>query len=94
MPYYYYLFLFILLLLIVGVINFFIQRRKNIPLELFAAALKDENNGHLEAAVITYESALAEAEKNRFRSNNLKPKIIEKLKVLRAFIEYGKQVRR
>jgi hypothetical protein len=94
MPFYYYLFSIILLLIISAVVHFFIQRRKDIPLELFVAALKDENNGYFEAAVVTYESALDEVKKNRFRSSDLKNKIIEKLKILHAFIEYENHPRR
>ena len=44
-------------------------------------AQKNENDGHFEEAVITYESALDEVKKFRFHGN-LKNKIIGKLKVL------------
>jgi len=94
MPFYYYLFLTVLLSFIAFLILFYIQRRKDIPLELFLEALRNENNGHLEAAVITYESALDEVKKNRFRSGNLENKIIGKLKLLRAYIEYENHLRR
>jgi hypothetical protein len=94
MPFYYYLFSVLLLMLIAFIFYFVIQRRKDVPLELFFAALKSENNGHLESAVITYESALEEVKKGRFRSGNLKNKIIGKLKILRAFIEYENHLRR
>ncbi len=87
MPFYYYLFLIIVLSFIILLIRFFVLRRKNIPAELLAEALQDENNGHFEAAVITYESALNEIKKIRFH-NELKNKIIEKLKVLHTSIEF------
>jgi hypothetical protein len=59
----------------------------NVSVELFAKALKNENSGHYEEAVIIYENALSEAKKNRFH-NSLKHKIIEKLKLLHTCIEY------
>jgi hypothetical protein len=81
------------LILAVG-IYFLIRRRKDVPLELFFKALKRENDGQFEAAVVTYETALDEVKNKRFRSSSLKNKIIEKLKILRAFIEYENPVQR
>lgn len=92
MPFYYYLFLLILLSIIILVIRFFVLRKKNISVELYAEALKDENNGHFEAAVVTYESALNEVKKIRFH-NDLKNKIIEKLKILHTSIEFTNNLR-
>lgn len=69
-------------------IRFFILRKKNISEELFMEALKNENSGNFEKAIITYENALSEAKKVRFQRNNLKNKIIEKLKVLNTVIAY------
>jgi hypothetical protein len=88
MPLYYYFLLTLLLSIIVILVHYFIQRRKNIPVELFFEALKNENNGHFEAAVTTYETALFEVKKSRFGSSNLKNRIIGKLKVLHTNIEY------
>ena len=68
-------------------IRFLILRKKNIPAELFARALQDENSGHFKEAVITYESALDEVKKIKFNSN-LKRKIIEKIKLMHTVIEY------
>jgi hypothetical protein len=73
--------------IIVLLVYFFILRRKNIPVELFIEALRNENNGHFEQAVITYETALNEVNKIRFHST-LKNKIIQKLKLLNTVIEY------
>ena len=56
------------------------MRKKDTPVELFVEALRNENNGHFETAVVTYESALNAVEKSRFHSY-LKNKIIEKIKV-------------
>lgn len=64
------------------------MQNKNVPGELFAEALRNENSGHFETAIVTYERALNEARKVRFQSNDLKSKIIEKLKVLHTVIEY------
>jgi hypothetical protein len=87
MPFYSYILLIMVLSLIILLIRSFILWKKNIPIELFVEALRNENSGHLEEAIITYETALYEFKKNRSRSN-LKNKIIEKLKVLRIVIEY------
>ena len=58
------------------------------PDKLFAEALQNENSGHFETAILTYERALNEARKTRFQDNSLKSKIIEKLKVLNTVMEY------
>ena len=88
MPFYDYFFLIIVLSLIILSIRFFVLRRKNIAVELYVEALRNENSGHLEGAVITYETALNEVKKIRFHSI-LKNKIIEKLKLLHSIIEYN-----
>jgi len=93
MALYYYFYLIIGLLLVIIFSYFIIQRRKDIPFELFVEALKNENDGHFEAAVITYETALVEVKKSKFRSNNLKNKIVAKLKVLHTTIEYNNNAR-
>jgi hypothetical protein len=69
------------------------SRKKDIPFELFVAALRNENNGCFEAAVITYETALDEVKKSRFRADNLKTKIIGRLRVLHTNIEYNNNLR-
>jgi hypothetical protein len=94
MPLYYYIFLISLSLVFAVTIYFFVRRKKDLPLELFFEALKRENDGQFEAAVITYETALNEVKNRPFRNANLKNKIIEKLKILRAFIEYKTHVQR
>jgi uncharacterized protein YpmS len=76
-----------ILSLIIFLIRSFVLRRRNVPVDLFLEALRDENSGHFEAAVVTYESALNAARKSRFNSY-LKNKINEKLKVLHTIIEY------
>jgi hypothetical protein len=87
MPVYNYFFILVILSIIILLILFFVVRKKNIPVELFVEALRDENNGHFEEAVITYKTALNEVNKIRFHST-LKNKIIQKLKLLHTVIEY------
>jgi hypothetical protein len=92
MPFYYYLFLFIALSVIFLIIRSLVLRRKNISVELFVKALKNENSGHFEDALITYESALNEVNKIRFHGK-FKNKIIEKIKLLHTLIEYKNSFR-
>jgi hypothetical protein len=84
---YYYLVSFIVLSTIVYLVRAAILRKKNIPVELFFEALRNENAGHFEAAVIDYQTALGEAKKTWFNSN-LENRINEKLRVLHTAIEY------
>jgi hypothetical protein len=92
MPVYYYFFLLIVLSIIFIVIRSLFLRKRNISVELFVKALKNENSGHFEDAVVTYESALNEVKKIRFH-HSLKNKIIEKLKILHTYIEYQNNLR-
>ena len=62
-------------------------KQNNLPVRLFIEAQKNENDGHFEEAVISYESALDEVRKFRFHGS-LKNRIIDKLKVLHTAIEY------
>ena len=62
---------------------------KNISVKLFFEALRNENSGHFEEAVVTYETALNEVKKRRFHGC-LKNKIVEKLKILHTAIDYQK----
>jgi len=62
-------------------------KKKTVPMNLFVAALRDENNGYFEEAVIAYESALGEFKKIR-TGGYLENKITEKLKLLHTVIEY------
>lgn len=87
MQFYLYFLLFGGLLVIGFLIRHFHMQKNNIPVKLFVEALRSENIGHFEAAEITYESALNEVKKIRFH-NNLKNKIIEKLRLMHTIIEY------
>jgi hypothetical protein len=89
---YYILFSLLLLLLVILLGSYFWGRRKSIPSELFSAALKNENSGDFEAAIVNYKSALDEVKKARFNSD-LEKRILEKLKVLHTNIEYQKGFR-
>jgi hypothetical protein len=84
----YYYFLIITGLSLVLIIRFFILRKRNIPVGLFQEALRNENSGNFEEAVVTYENALHEVKKIRFPGTSLKKRITEKLKVLRTIIDY------
>jgi hypothetical protein len=78
------------LLLLFFLLRSFYIRKKNVPGELFAEALRNENSGQYEQAVVNYTNALNEVKKARFRDSDLKNKILEKLKVLNTAIEYQK----
>jgi hypothetical protein len=88
MQFYYYIILFVGLSTILFLIRYFSSRKKNIPVQLYFHALKDENNGNFEEAIITYENALVEVRKMKY-NNTLKNKIVEKLKLLHTVINYN-----
>ncbi len=88
MQFYYYILLFLILSTALLLIRYFSQRKKNIPVQLFIAALKEENNGNFEDAIITYENALKEVRKIKFNIT-LEHKIVEKLKLLHTVIDYN-----
>ena len=87
MSLYYYFFLILALSLITLFIRSLVLQKKTIPSKLFDEALRNENSGHFEEAVVTYENALNEVKKRRFH-NGMENKIVEKLKVLHTAIEY------
>ncbi len=89
MPFYYYVFLLMLLCVIITSIVSIILWRKNVPVELFIKALRNENKGRFEEAILIYENALMEFKNIRFH-NDLKNKIIQKIKLLHTLIEYQK----
>jgi len=92
MLFYYYIYLLIALTVLFLFIKLLVARKTDIPVEFFVTALRNENNGYYEEAVITYEKALTEAKKSRLH-NLLKVKIIEKIKVLHTIIEYQNSIR-
>lgn len=87
MQLYYYVFGVIALLFVILLLRYFILVKKNVPVRLFAEALKNENSGQFAEALITYQSALEEVRKVRFHGY-LENRIVEKLKVLNTVIEY------
>jgi hypothetical protein len=68
-----------------------VGKKKDNAVSLFKAALKEENTGRFEAAIIQYELALQEAEKKGF-DKSLRLLINEKLKVLHTITEYEKEM--
>lgn len=89
MPYYYYIIIAAVLLLILFVARFLLRKEKNLSDELFAEALRTENEGHFEEALIIYQTALEES--GKINSNKIfKNKIAEKLKLMHTVIEYNK----
>jgi hypothetical protein len=85
---YYYLLLLVLFSLFILLIRSLLLRKKSIPVGLFVEALRNENSGHFEEAVINYEKALDEVQGSRFYDGGFKNRIIEKIKVLNTIIEY------
>lgn len=81
-----------IIIITIPVISSILVRKKNLPVTLFIEAQKNENDGHFEEAVVTYESALDEVKKFRFHTS-LKNKIISKLKVLNTAIAYKNNLR-
>jgi hypothetical protein len=73
--------------LLIFLMRFFILQGQKADVKLFTEALRNENSGHFEEAIITYETALNKVKNDRF-NNNLKNIITEKLKVLHTIIEY------
>jgi hypothetical protein len=85
---YSYIALFILLTVTAVILFRFIRRRsKSNVVKLFHAALSDENSGEFASAILQYETALLEAEKNGYDAQ-LRNKIVEKLKVLQTITSY------
>src|SRR4030095_5922034 len=88
MQFYFYIILFVGLSCVLFLIRYFSSREKNIPVQLYFDALKDENSGNFEAAKITYENTLIRGKKIKY-NNTLKNKIVEKLKLLHTVIAYN-----
>ncbi len=67
MPLYIYLVFFVIVIYIFHLIRLYILSRDNIPMALFIKALKEENSGSFEEAVISYESALGKFVRIKFQ---------------------------
>lgn len=85
-PYLYGLF-FVLLCGLILIIRKLIRNRANTPDSLLVEALRYENNGLYEKAVVSYQAALEKIKKVRSQ-RMLQSKISQKLKVLHTLIEY------
>ena len=91
MPYYY-LIIFILLFTATAFLTWYLFRRtKSNSEKIFKTALQEENSGEFASAILHYETALNEAEKNGF-DDHLRSLIIEKLKVLHTITTYEKDM--
>ena len=77
-----------LILSIILTLRHYFQKRKSVPVDLYIEALRDENAGNYEAAVVTYKNALAEFRKKKLSDNNLEERIMDKLKILHNMINY------
>jgi hypothetical protein len=87
MPFYFYGLFLVLLIGVILLVRVFTRSRKNTPAALLVEALRYENNGLYEQAVISYGAALEKIKKIRSQ-RALKNKITAKLKVLHTIIEY------
>ncbi len=87
---YYSLLLIIPVVILFLLVKYLVEKSKGNAVSLFKAALKEENTGHFEDAIIQYELALQEAEKKGF-DKSLRLLINEKLKVLHTITEYEKE---
>jgi len=78
----------IIIILLIG--KTIIQKNRQSSVSLYVKALKDENSGNLEGALANYKSAYEEAAKTRFQEN-MKERILNKMKVLHSMKGYNKQ---
>lgn len=75
-------------LIAAAITGYSLFNRKSIPVALFSDALRNENSGNYEAAILGYENALAAINKSRFQNGKLIQKINGKLKVLKTVTSY------
>ncbi len=76
-----------MLVLMILFIRSLLSRQTAIGAKLFCAALKNENSGHYEEAIVDYEKALIEAKKTRYNKMQ-QNKIVEKISLLHTVIQY------
>jgi hypothetical protein len=88
MPLYYYPGLFIIGAVIFLLIRIFFSAKSVNSVKLYVEALKNENSGRLEDALILYENAFTAA-KRTWRNTLFINKITEKLRLLHTVIEYN-----
>jgi hypothetical protein len=87
MPLYYFLYAILLLGVFFLLVRYLLFRRASLSTRLFIKGIRAENSGLYEEAAISYENALSEIKKTRFRGS-LEMKIREKLKVLHTIRTY------
>ena len=80
----------IILSILLYIVRTVIKKKRQTSFSLYVKALKDENSGNLDAALANYKSAYAEATKTRFQEN-MKERILNKMKVLHSMKGYNKQ---
>jgi hypothetical protein len=80
--------LLIITILLIG--RSIIQNNRKSSVSLYIQALKDENSGNIDRALANYKSAYEEAAKTRFQEN-MKERILNKMKVLHSMKGYNKQ---
>lgn len=80
----------IILSILLYIVRTVIQKKRQTSFSLYVKALKDENSGNLDAALANYKSAYDEATKTRFQEN-MKERILNKMKVLHSMKGYNKQ---
>jgi len=86
---YYFLYLLIFLGVLFLLVRHLLLRRTSLSAQLFIKALRAENEGLYDEAVVSYENALSEIKKNRFH-RRLEIRICEKLKLLHTVRTYKK----
>jgi len=68
-------------------LRYFIQKRFSSTTQLYNKALRVENLGNYEEALLSYENALKEVKKFKF-NRRLENKIVDKISVLRTTSDY------
>ena len=77
-----------MLIIIILAIRSYFLGRNNLSFKLFSEALRNENSGQFEEALIVYENALKVAGKTRHSGSKFRQAIIDKIKVLNTAIDY------
>lgn len=79
-----------ILIILLFILKTVIQKKRPSSFSLYVKALKDENSGNLEEALVSYRIAYEEAAKTRFQED-MKQRILKKMKVLHSMKGYNKQ---
>jgi hypothetical protein len=84
-----YLLLFIIVVVIILIVLFIKLYRKDNHAALYSEAVVHENEGHYDIALHQYEDALSVIRKKK-PNDELDQKITQRIKILRATIDYEK----